>query len=239
MNLQIASDLHLEFASNYEKIVGQNALKAVGDVLLMAGDTSYHSDPNPLDDFLDQYADLYDKIISIGGNHEWYNSVWNTDVTPKDNKRLVYLDDSVFQYDGVRFLGTTLWSGASLESSEYLNDYRAIVGFNVKAENKAYHEARSFLVRELEQPFDGKTVVVSHHMPLLECIDPPYRDSPCNDCFASDQSAFMENYEIDLWVHGHSHSFQDLTVHDTRVVRNPLGYRNEWGDWKPDFTIHL
>jgi DNA repair exonuclease SbcCD nuclease subunit len=240
--VQITSDLHLEFAQNFIEVVSHKALKPTGDILLLAGDIFNYCSRPVFNQFIDAYKDDFEKIVVIGGNHEWYNSKYQKGIIPSNEGKLVYLHDEVFVHNNIRIIGSTMWSGASYESSRFLNDYFKIGDFNVNSENAIHEEAKDFITEELAKDFDGKTIVMTHHLPLWECVSDQYKGSPMNDCFASNQDLIIRNYDIDLWIHGHSHDFQDITIHDTRIVRNPLGYGgygHEWKDWKPDFTIEM
>ena len=239
MEIQIASDLHLEFSTNYFYVLEEGGFEVAGDILLLAGDIFNYARKGRFEDFMEKFGSSYRKVIVIGGNHEWYKSTWKRAQAPKSEGNLVYLTNSTYEFEGIRFIGSTMWSGASEASSKALNDYYVIDGFNVSEENKTHKRDVEFLQRELAKPYDGKTIVMTHHLPLWECIDAPFVGSPINDCFASDQSSIIRESEIDVWVHGHSHTFQDFTFHGTRVVRNPLGYQHEWGSWQPDFTIEM
>ena len=155
---------------------------------------------------------------------------------------------------GVRFVGTTLWSDfdALLERPERSP---AIAARNDKAREKAFRAANHYLrttggtrhgepmlaeairaqaqvcqawLREaLAQPYtEGPTVVVTHFAPSLRSGDPRYGLTPgtAGFCNALDELLPL----ADLWLHGHLHCPSDYV--DTsgprhcRVVANPLGY---------------
>ena len=65
--------------------------------------------------------------------------------------------------------------------------------------------------------------------------------SPLNASFASDLSGILKRYDIDLWVHGHTHWTFDYEVYGTRVVCNPYGYypSREINDFWPDLIIEI
>ncbi len=49
-----------------------------------------------------------------------------------------------------------------------------------------HKRARSFIETELAKPFDGKTVVVTHHAPSLVCEHPKFGIDPLSGAFISD-----------------------------------------------------
>ena len=90
------------------------------------------------------------------------------------------------------------------------------------------HESeKRWLEEQLTKPFQGKTVVVSHHAPHPVCIHPDYPNSPIGAAFYSNPEELIIKYDIDLWVYGHTHSNLDAVVYNTRIVSNQAGYPGE------------
>ena len=75
---------------------------------------------------------------------------------------------------------------------------------------------------ELAQPFDGKTIVVTHHAPHPLSIHPRFAGNPVNPGFVSDLGPLLDR--ADLWLHGHTHDGFDYWVGRCRVLANPAGY---------------
>jgi len=87
--------------------------------------------------------------------------------------------------------------------------------------------SRAWLERELAAPFDGKTIVISHHAPHPLSVHPRYLAAhtlATNAAFASDLTPLLQR--ADIWCHGHVHNSFDYLVGRCRVVTNPLGYAN-------------
>ena len=148
-----------------------------------------------------------------------------------------FLEDDSLEIDGVRFLGSTLWTDYKLRGKftqsqnmrnayVYLNDHSMIRNgsrlFTPQDALQRHQDSRAWLESELKQPFDGKTVVVSHHGPHSLSIHPRYIGDQLTCCFVSDLSDLMPG--VDLWLHGHVHDSFDYTVGNCRVVANPAGY---------------
>ena len=70
-------------------------------------------------------------------------------------------------------------------------------------------------------PFDGRTVVVTHHGVAPLSIHPRYGDERVNAAFASDLRHMLDL--ADLWIHGHVHDSFDYRVGDARIIANPRG----------------
>ena len=241
MKIQILSDLHLEY--NYRFITESKIIKPVGDVLIIAGDLCPLSEVALRQKFIDGIKDNYEKVIIIPGNHEYYFGEYSMEknlsfIEEKDN--VVFLNNQSYEYNGIRFLGSLFWSGATQTASRMLNDFRLIKNFTVQTENFVHDYSVEWIDTELKKETKLRTVVISHHLPLQECVSPRYVNSPINSCFSSDQKDLFKSHNFDLWVHGHSHDFFDITHEGKVVVRNPLGVtRQEINSFKGDFIIEL
>lgn len=114
-------------------------------------------------------------------------------------------------------------------------------------------DAVRWLGRKLAQPYDGRTVVVTHHSPTyeslrrfsgaheLDFLDPRHfqprskifgrisdRDAATRiGCYASEDSRLLRRHadRIALWAHGHLHEGMDFIDQGVRVICNPCGYR--------------
>lgn len=100
-----------------------------------------------------------------------------------------------------------------------------------------------YLTQELEKPFDGKTVVVTHHAPTFKSIESLVFNKLAFEksrwvprlhddlgiifvaAYASDLTDLIVKHsnEIDLWAHGHTHCKEDYAYKGVRVVCNPRG----------------
>src|SRR5690606_28108190 len=142
--------------------------------------------------------------------------------------------------DGVRFLGTSLWTNFEVEAPEHDANYamwyayRSMSNFQLiryrgrmlgAAATRAMHgEACAWLADRLSEPFEGKTVVVTHHLPHRSSINAQFHRHPLNPAFASHLPELVRP-PVDLWVHGHTHCSCDYTTEEgTRVLCNPRGY---------------
>jgi hypothetical protein len=75
---------------------------------------------------------------------------------------------------------------------------------------------------------DKKTVVVGHHAPSRNSTHPRYRNERVmNGAYSSYLDyIMMNNRQIKLWTHGHTHDDYDYMLQTCRVVCNPRGYIN-------------
>lgn len=111
MKLLILSDLHLEFA------LFQPA-ETDHDVVILAGDIGVG--PETIAEAAHLFAGK--PIIFVPGNHEYYNTVLNECAEIMRNKAkglgVHFLDNDEVVIDGVRFIGSTLWTDFRLFGDE-------------------------------------------------------------------------------------------------------------------------
>ncbi len=252
MKLQILSDIHNEFS-----ILPVPQTDA--DVVVLAGDIDVGSKAI-------EWALGFEKpVLYVLGNHEFYGGhyerVREQVLQAAEGTPIQVLENQAVTIGNVRFLGSTLWTNFELfgqpKSSMaifmarmMMNDFRHIRTEpderQLKPEDtlRFHQEAISFLEEALRQPFDGKTVVITHHAPSLQSVHDRFRRDLLSAAFASDLSHLMGD-SVDLWIHGHVHNSNDYTVRDTRVVSNPRGYERQGNHspenpyFKPDFVIEV
>ena len=234
MKIQLASDLHLEMlVKRFPQTRIVEPAPEV-DLLVLAGDI--HSATKAVDVF----GDWPVPVLYIAGNHEFYSERWEQTRAALRatcaGTQVHFLDNDTIEFGGVRFLGCTLWTDFRLlgmtqkesmqEVPRWLNDYLLIRTARGKLrpyQTLADHEeSRRWLEKELDKPFSGKTVVVTHHGPHPLSIHPRYAGSRVNGGFVSDLTTLL--FKADLWLHGHVHDSFDYRVGGCRVVANPAGY---------------
>ena len=83
-----------------------------------------------------------------------------------------------------------------------------------------------FIKNIVEANKDKKIVVVGHHAPSKASTHPRYKNEVVlNGAYSSDLSDFIiDNPQIMLWTHGHTHESFDYMIGMTRIVCNPRGY---------------
>ncbi|SFD64690.1 metallophosphoesterase [Paracidovorax konjaci] len=89
---------------------------------------------------------------------------------------------------------------------------------------ECHRRDRQWLLSRLEEPFQGATVVVTHHAPHRRSLSEDFAADPVSPAFVSElPDACFDR--ATLWVHGHTHRSFDYRVGPCRVVSNPRGYR--------------
>lgn len=233
MNLRVMSDLHIEFFDF------QPHAEVSADVVVLAGDilTEHYGLQWAREHFPDQ------PIVYVMGNHEFYDAHYERVLERAREEaveqQIYLLEKDQVIIDGVRFLGTTLWTDFEVESPEQNANYsmwyadRSMSDFTlIRYRNGMLHasdtremhfEARAWLRDRLVEPFDGRTVVVTHHLPHRGSIHPQFHRHPLNPAFASHMPDLVR-LPVNIWIHGHTHCSCDYVVEGTRVVCNPRGY---------------
>jgi predicted phosphodiesterase len=252
MKLNILSDLHLGLGT-----LPPPANDA--DVVVLAGDIA-----RPANSI--EWARQFEQpVLYVPGNHEFYgSSIAGTigelrELTRHLNIHILSGDAAIV--DGVRFLGATLWTDFELypeperraaavaSALRYVRDFTRITGddagepFTPQMSIELHRRARAWLEAQLVQPFDGSTVVITHHAPSRGSVHSRFAGSPVNPAFVSDAEALMDGRHAALWLHGHTHDSFDYRINGTRVVCNPRGYArngiNENALFDPLLTLEV
>ena len=214
-------------------------LVLAGDII---ADVAFWDGSNAVDIYTPWLTDLAQRhkaVIYVGGNHEGYMSSFKTafrymnKLAGRLGNMFVLENDSVV-VDGVKFLGTTMWTPLDGPLDQFLvrdmNDFEYIGSWTVFKWRAAYTVARSFLETELSKEHDGPVVVVTHHLPSYQSIGKQFIERSDQCAYAANQDDLMLKYKPALWCHGHTHDSFDYGVMDygdvlcTRVVCNPHGY---------------
>jgi predicted phosphodiesterase len=236
MRIQFVSDLHLEFLSKRWPNEPTVTPSPGADVLVLAGDIALGAAAIRL------FKSWPVPILYVMGNHEFYTRTWPDMLefvrAEAKGTGIHVLERDAIELDGVRFLGATLWtdyllSGVNLQSHLMqrakggISDHKLMKtdGGHLFRPTDAFADhqrSRAWLEAQLAQPFNGKTVVITHHGPHAGSIHARFAGSDLNAAFVSDIPALVG--QADVWVHGHVHNSFNYEVGSCRVVVNPRGY---------------
>ena len=221
--------------------------------------------PDRYNRFLIEECSKYREVVMVMGNHEHYGSNYQktyAHIAENLPANITLLENQTHQIDDVIFVGATLWTDMNkadpltmFHMKSAMNDYKQITQFNeakhvyhrLDPERTVsdHHASRQFIAETVKDQFAQKFVVVTHHAPSKASIKPQYAgDHLMNGAYSSDLSKFiLENPQIKLWTHGHTHDVFDYMIGSTRIVCNPRGYHNyeeRAHQFKADeFTIEL
>jgi len=259
MRLLVLSDLHLEVWREHVPRIDVSISRP--DVVILAGDI--HTKFRAPSWAVENFPGL--PVVYVAGNHEFYGEAIEKvgeaiALECARHPNVHYLDCGEYIYEGVRFLGTTLWTdfalfspdrkwSSMLDARTVMNDYQRIrvatAGYRKlhPQDTARLHTAqRAWLQEKLDEPFAGRTVVVTHMAPSMRSVAPKYAADPVSAAFASNLDDLVA--KANVWIHGHTHSSFNYEVQGCRVVANPLGYlmRNgcaENEDFDPNFVVQL
>jgi hypothetical protein len=200
----------------------------------LAGDIHSHTHA------IETFANWPVPVYYIHGNHEayvaHYYGVTAEIARVAEAAGVHYLERDAAALRGIRILGTCLWTDYALdnrqaaamrEAERTIHDHSTIrVGerayFSPTIARAEHMKSCAWLQEQLAVPFEGRTVVVTHHGPHPNSVHPRYLGDLLNAVFVSDLSRLVE--QADLWIHGHVHDSFDYHVGKCRVLTNPRGY---------------
>jgi Icc-related predicted phosphoesterase len=224
MKLHILNDLHIEFEDFDPPATDADVVILAADIGVGLEGLRWAEERFP-----------GQPVIYVPGNHEFYHH----DLTLVDELKAqapdhihVLSDDQVI-IDGVRFLGSILWTDFTLfgeadrffamqQARQQMTDFSIIQNggqrFTPEDAIQLHTASRDWLAAKLAEPFDSKTVVVTHHAPSSQSVHPRYASDLLTSAFASSLEMLMDGDRVALWVHGHMHDAFDYEIYGTRVV---------------------
>jgi Icc-related predicted phosphoesterase len=255
MRLQLISDLHFEHLNAAQRQGFIDAFHVDSDVVVLAGD---FDSPPTLKDSLSAFASHCRAhgatLVYVMGNHDYSGDIERSDLhdvienVVLEAGNLVWLNDSISELSGRRFLGGTLWSSwrddNHLSREEYC-DWTDIPGWP-----SWVPDANRKTVKFLEDNLRAGDVLVTHHLPSPRSLAHHLPDSIFARYGVSDIESLIAERQPVVALHGHVHASADYEVshpnasadasNSARVISNPQGhgkYSNPTFD--PDLVIDL
>jgi predicted phosphodiesterase len=249
MRLLIYSDLHLEFPEATRCFRVPDGLDF--DAVLLAGDIHKQADGIAWAAANEAFKGKQIFYV-MGNHEAYHANLPGLIEEMRRSARelgVIFLegDEYIDRDHGIRFLGTTLWTDFALygaekaqacmqEASRCMPDFKVIrVGASLtegaapvpralepRGTVEYFQRSTRWLEEKLAEPFDGKTVVMTHHLPSYALVAERYRNDPVSAAFASRIDGLAE--KADLWVAGHTHDSFDIRIGKCRVAVNPRGY---------------
>lgn len=266
MKVTVVSDLHLEMCEMGHGIpdLGEGEVLILGGDILCARHFKKNGELNRIySDFLNKCVQNFDEVLFIAGNHEAYGynyeGAWDV-LAENFPKQIHILENDFVEIKDWVFLGATLWTDfrngnalEMMEAEQCINDYKTIritPKYRKMNANDTYgfhKKTKQFLLEKLEQFKNQKIWIATHHAPSYQSVHEKYKSSGiANGAYVSDlDGLILDNPEIMVWSHGHTHTSFDYKIGQCRVVCNPRGYYNGYNnaglnlDFDPHFTIEL
>lgn len=239
----LISDLHLECRPDE-----QWTFTGSPDVVVLAGDI--HTKGRGVEWAQHTFGET--PVVYVMGNHEGWGKQWQYTLAKMEERaqgtNVHILHRKQVQIAGIRFLGATMWTdfsawhdrqeaydAAALVSRDRyapgMRDYRKIrtTGFRrLEPRDVLNWNARDkdFLLSSSAIPFDGPTVVVSHHPPVLDAMKRPAQDAS-DAGYASDWEAGVRQISPVAWFYGHTHNPKYFNVGFTLMASHAAGHPEE------------
>lgn len=218
-------NLRTKNGSNTDEVIDEHyrVLAACGDICSIDQMTVY----------LDKVSALYDYVLFVPGNHEYYGQEMNSINTALDDINKQYDNVHIFIPGNERLLlrddlmihGTTLW--ADVYKGCRVNSKRTPISIgnrllNYIDMNSLYDYAVEQLDNTIAISADRSldTIVLTHHAPTLSVRNIYYSNDHCG--YVSDLTYLLADPLI-AWVYGHTHSNITTTVNDVLITSSQWG----------------
>jgi predicted phosphodiesterase len=236
MKIQYVSDLHLEFKENTQ-FLKENPLEVKGDLLIIAGDSTYLDTPTYLSHpFWSWASKNYKDVIVCLGNHEFYQyydiALLQNGFCGEIKPNVHFYYNSVIHYGDIDIIVSTLW-GHINPCDAYVTEHSVSDFYRIRCNqfrltadtfNAENEKCVTFIKQAVQQSVARIKIVVTHHVPTQLAVAEEFINSSINGVFTCDLSNFITDSDIDYWIYGHSHRNIDCVLGKTKIVSNQLGY---------------
>lgn len=222
-------------------------------VYIMGNHEHYHGDfaesANTLRAFLKEYKNIHflDKEYFDLGDYRFVGGTLWTDMNKEDPLTLYQIKGMMNDYRGVKNSARVVVRNVPVyktdENGNYVMEevspgHSTTVQIGMKKvesvatfcpedsveDHKKMLEVITQAVKDC--PPWMSVIVAGHHAPSKASTHPRYKKEVLmNGAYSSDLSEFiLNNPQIKLWTHGHTHEDFDYMIGSTRIVCNPRGY---------------
>lgn len=193
-------------------------------------------------------------VLYVLGNHEFYSGHFDRTLQKARDAAASHvhvLENDSYIAGDVRFLGTTAWtdfsatgdmSAAKSIARASMTDFSLIrAGSNfrrLRPDDVAIRNrrAKQWLEDELAKPFGGKTVVITHHAPIVEIGESEHADH-LTAAYCNAWQGLVER--VDGWIFGHTHSSLDIMLGGCQLISNQRGYPGEECGFDPQKVVEF
>lgn len=204
-------------------------------ILIMGNHEHYHGDyaltANVIHTLVSEFSNIHflnNEWRIINGVMFFGGTLW-TDMNNEDSKTLSDVAYMMNDYRGVKNSNRTVsyrvpdLTKDEADSFKFKERPASFTPEDSVVEHKDFLKKLKFV---LESYKDLPTVVVGHHAPSKLSTHPRYKNEYImNGAYSSNLNDFiLDNRQIKLWTHGHTHEDFDYMIGTTRIVCNPRGY---------------
>ncbi|HDY84528.1 hypothetical protein LCGC14_0997380 [marine sediment metagenome] len=251
LRVALISDIHNEYLRRSNNLPDLHIGDQKIDVIVLAGDIDTQGFGAH---WAVRQSELFNvPVIYVLGNHEFYDASEEVsaleqirEITHSTNVHVLDCESVVIK--GCRFIGATMWTDFNLLGAHKkarvlqqvlwnMNDFEQIALYahdNRKVTPNDmmqwFKHSISYIKTELEQPFDGKTIVVTHHAPSALCMPAGYEYDLLSAAYANNLDELIEQLGPNAWFYGHIHHAKSQRIGRTLVMNHPAGYPgNQYG----------
>ena len=239
MSYHIISDLHIEkfypVVPDPKKLIPTNAKN-----LILAGDVGRVELWDQYLSFMKRCCELFDSVILIPGNHEFYSKDNSTNMGIIQSKleyiqtllpNFKYLNDDIIVFKRERWIlfGSCFWS--------YIPDKYFMINYPIfdntgnliscSEWNRLHFNSRKKLEEAtlLSKYTHFPLKVVTHFAPTFKgTLDVKYgeKENPKNFYYCSESERYLKSGDVDVWAYGHTGYNNDFYLGDTKVISNQM-----------------
>jgi len=236
MRILLISDTHQEFERSLPIHIPE---KLAYDCIVAVGDISDHS---RVISVLKSISD--DKpIVYLPGNHEYYhhsfvdvNKYLEDEFEKHSNLYVIghnFSNGGIVSVDDVVFIGDTFWpKPISIQGFDQwkfaINDFSLISDATMDNISKLHENGKKVFESDIAADKDTTVIALSHFIPKIELISPPFQGSSLNSYFCVDiNDKVVVDPAIKFWLFGHTHDKMEKKIDNTMFISNPTGYPGE------------
>ena len=247
--VQIASDLHIEHSTN-ENPEPQDYITPVAKVLILAGDIGSLYKIDQLRKFLEKLSNLFQVILYIPGNHEFYTVAQHKTLSYKALEarlqslesipNLHILNRSSVRIKDVCLVGCTLWSEPKCVVPPFIV---RVQGLNTASYKRRHQEDLRYIKKMMKycKSRNYKMIVITHHPPSYQALQGIKKNKKFESLYATNLDYLLHRKQTKLWIRGHTHKNIDfISDGGCRVVSNQKGKpKDHVKDYSKSFHVSL
>lgn len=250
LNLQIASDLHIEYKNN-DIPDPLDYITPNAEILVLAGDIGSLYKINQLEGFLKKVCEYFKTVIYVPGNQEFYISPEIEPVSmnqltirlyeiENNIENLYILNQSSLIIDDICITGCTLWSDLKIKIPKFIV---RIHGINNTIYEKKFENDVKYIKKMINYSKSNnlKFVAITHYCPTYKVLKDSNKRDKYTSLYTSELDYLLSDDQVNTWICGHIHkNFDFNTENGTRVVGNQLGKpKDNIKDYSKNFIVKI